>query len=215
MKVGVDAVLLGSLAKPKNGDSVLDIGCGSGILMLMIAQKFDASKITGIDININAIEQTKENIENSSFRNEFVIQHTDLNSFKGQRFDYFICNPPFFKGTVKSIGIDRYEARSAEMMPLTNLFSASYALGTTDAKLGMIYPFEFLKEIMITALQNNWIPNRIIKIKGNSKTDYKRVFIEFGKESCTLIEEEITIENARNDYTKEYIELTKEFYLNF
>lgn len=215
MKVGVDAVLLGALAEPNTKGKVLDVGCGSGILMLMLAQRFPLLEINGIDINTNAIQQAKENIDNSSFKNKFEVLEGDFCSFNYSNYDYFICNPPFFKGTQKEIGIDRYEARAAEMMPLNSFFKNCKALGNPESKIGLIYPFEYFDEVIQNAQQSGWYENRIVYIKGNTEAQVKRVFFEFTRIKTIIEEKSITIEKSRNNYTEAYKELTKAFYLNF
>lgn len=216
MKVGVDGVLLGCLAQPNTDAKVLDIGTGSGLLLLILSQRFPKLNLTGIDININAIEQAKINIHNSPFNNPVSIEHTSIQKLERGSFDFFISNPPFFKGVHPNIGKDRFEARAQDLLPLSELFKNTKRLATDNAKFALIYPIEFESDIFTHSKLNEWYIKKKVVIFGRENKTAKRVYYEFSSTDVDDFQEsELIIEIERHKYTEEYKALTKDFYLNF
>jgi len=220
MKVGVDGVLLGAWTDFSNSQYILDIGTGSGLLMLIAAQQNKNAIISGIDLNLNAINQAQENINKSDFKNEFQLINQDFIKWDSPTlFDTLICNPPFFPGINEEINIDRQQARFSIFLPLDNLMLKANKISTTNATFNLIYPTQFLNELTEAGINNNWSVKRITTIKGNPQVISKRSMISFKKLVPNLINEiindEITIEESRHQFTDEYKELTKPYYLKF
>lgn len=213
MKVGTDGVLLGAWAKAENPKQILDIGTGTGLIALMLAQRFPNSEITGIEPDKPSFEEAKRNAENSPFCDRLNVLKTDLQDFETkQNFDLIVSNPPFFKHTHKEDS-PRNNARQQRNLTLRELISYSVELLSEKGILALILPFETLEEIKDIAKEYRLNPQRITKVKGNQNAEFKRVLIQFTKNKTEIETKELAIEISRNNYTREYIELTREFYL--
>lgn len=223
MKVGVDSVLLGSLVKCDNANEVLDIGTGTGLLALMIAQKTTA-KITAIEIDENAYLQAGENIKNSKWNNIKLI-NTSVQEFKqnvNKKFDLIICNPPYFSKSLNSSNMQRSVARHDNHLPISELFESVSYLLSYYGKFYMIYPYDRKTEVLDIAKKLELIPYYILSVKGNEKKNPNRVIFEFGHNAplnnnskyVLTEEQELIVRNSiTNQYTGDYMELTKDYYL--
>ncbi len=222
MKVGVDSVLLGSWVRCENVKEILDIGTGTGLLSLMLAQKTSAN-ITAVEIDENACRQAIENIEKSKWDNIRVIQASiqDFASDNNQKFDLIICNPPYFSKSLKSNNLQRNIARHDNRLPINELFESVENLLSDNGKFYMIYPYSRKEYIFETAKMFNLYPTNILAIKGNEKKDANRCAIEFvnnnlpannpkiaAKESVLIVRNSST-----NEYSEEYKNLTKDYYI--
>jgi len=216
MKVGVDGVLLGAVTNFSISKKILDIGSGTGLISLMAAQKSNA-KITALEIELNAFNQTIENINISPWKNKITAVNINFIEFwksTNEMFDTIVCNPPFFEKSYKSEKEQRNIARHNEHLPFDQIFKGSEKLLTDEGTLNLIFPIEALGRIIIIGNKYNLYPENIIEIKPNINKIAKRVVVIFSKEKKEIKESELTIEtDKRHVYTKEYINLTKEFYL--
>lgn len=213
MKVGTDGVLLGAWANLL-GQDVLDIGTGTGLISLMLAQRFPDSVIDALEIDQDAFLQAKENFEDSTFNNRLSIYHTSLQGFSTQKkYDLIVSNPPFF--TVNdTVNFDaRKQARQQETLTFSDLISKTSQLLKLDGLASFIIPHDQMDDFCTIAAQNDLKPGRVVYIKGNETSQIKRVLLEFSFEEKNRVEEQLTIEVGRHQYTQDYINLTKAFYL--
>lgn len=217
MKVGTDAVLLGAWASTDQCTSILDIGTGTGIIALMLAQRCMAG-IDAIDIDADACRQAEENVASSPFAKRIKVIHQSCTGFAASEnrrsYDLIVSNPPYFVNSLKCPDSKRTVARHTDSLPLSELVSASKYLLSPSGRIALVLPFEQLDEVETIARQNDLHISRqtdVIPIPGAQP---KRLLVELSasvegiKNRNTL-----TIEEARHQYTPEYIELTKEFYL--
>lgn len=217
MKVGSDSVLLGAWTQIRAGSSVVDLGSGTGILSLMMAQK-GAKKVTAIESDYNAAIQTAENFNLSpwpeKFDSIFANAH-DLTEDLSGEFQHAIFNPPYFSNGLKPIENQRSHARHLKDSRYTWLetaFKLTYSGGSTS----FIIPTSELDLWLKDSERAGWHTQRKCLVKGNSNKEAVRVLVQLIKSSTTCEEGLLCIENSsRHDYTDEYRELTKEFYLNF
>lgn len=218
MKVGTDGVLLGSIAKCHTSGNILDIGCGTGLITLMMAQRFPDSKITGIEPEVGAYEQALENVKNSNWAKRIEIQHESLTSFKpGSKFDCIVSNPPFYRNALKADIASRAKARQAESLPPEELLQFSQKNLSDDGSLWIIYPatdLQFFEKLMPDYSLNI---QQIIFIKPTILKAAHRMILEIKKGSKTQTDVSMfCIEILqRHDYSEEYRELCKDFYLRF
>lgn len=214
MKVGTDGVLLGAWANVENANTILDIGSGTGLIALMLAQRNQKAKITAIDIALNAYEQSKQNFENSKWKDNLSAVHSALISFKSdEKFDVIVSNPPFFNNTFKAGNQERNTARQTENLSFENLILKTASLLSKNGKACFIIPFSEEDNFVQLARKNNLFLNQKLLIKGNINTEIIRSLLEFSfieKEVKTSI---LAIEISRHVYTEEYIKLVKDFYL--
>lgn len=213
MKVGTDGVLLGAWASHQNPIKILDIGAGTGLVSLMLAQRFPISQITGIEIDYDAFLECQLNFIESPFNNRCQVVHSSLQNFiTDLKFDLIVSNPPFFKHTHIQESA-RNTARQSIDLTFDELISYSANFLSKVGKLCIIIPFESENQLINLARKSNLHPGIITRIKGNSNSEFKRSLISFSKLNQEVEIDELTIEISRNIYTEDYIQLTKPFYL--
>ena len=218
MKIGTDSVLLGSWTSLKNNPAlVLDIGAGTGILSLMIAQRTNALQIDAVEIDDKAYEQCVDNFENSPWSDRLFCYHASLLEFAiemGDRYDLIISNPPYYKEDFKSKNGQRDLARFQDALPFEHLLLCASKLLADKGIFSVIIPHKEEKHLIKLAREVNLYPQRMLQVKGNSNSKFVRSLIEFSFDNSEIMKEEIIIEIRRHQYTQDYIKLTKEFYLN-
>ncbi len=225
MKIGTDGVLLGAWTSIENRPfSILDIGAGTGILSLMLAQRCPSEIIDAIEIDDDAYEQCVDNFEASPWGDRLFCYHASLEEFTEEiddKYDLIISNPPFYSEDYKTDDKQRDMARFQDAMPLDYLIESVSKLLSEEGIFSVIIPFKEQEKLIKQALNSKLYPNKITHVKGNSTSEIKRSLIEFSFQPTAnnsarddIKTEVLTIELSRHDYTKEYINLTKDFYLN-
>jgi tRNA1Val (adenine37-N6)-methyltransferase len=217
MKVGTDAVLLGAWVNlPENVNSILDIGTGTGVIALQLAQRCDALIIDAVEIEPNAYEQAVENFENSDWGDRLFCYHASLQEFTDEieeKYDLIISNPPFYNDTFKDLEDKRSKARHTLNLSFKELLSSTAKLLSSSGNCAFIIPFKEEESFLEIAAQENLYPKRITRVKGNIKTPVKRSLLQIGFNKSEPVIDEITIEIERHVYTNSYKELVKNFYL--
>jgi len=218
MKIGTDGVLLGAWTPLKsNPFSILDIGAGTGILALMLAQRSNAQVIDAIEIDDDAYEQCVGNFENSDWGDRLFCYHASLEEFAEEiedTYDLIVCNPPFYGENYKSDDAQRDLARFQDAMPFNHLIESVSKLLSEDGIFSVIIPFKEEQVFMEFASNFNLFPFQILHVKGTPTSDIKRSLITFSSNRNSSIETtELIIETSRHRYTDDYINLTKDFYL--
>ncbi len=218
MKVGTDGVLLGAWVKiAKDTTSILDIGTGTGLIALQMAQRSEAEVIDALEIENKAFEQAVENFESSSWADRLFCYHASLQEFKEEMeepYDLIISNPPFFNDTFKELKQERALARHTHELTYTSLLSATAKLLSTEGSCAFIIPFKEESHFISHASIEKLFPFRITRVRGNEQSDLKRSLLQFSRHSREVIPKELVIEKTRHVYTDDYIELVKNFYLN-
>lgn len=217
MKVGTDGVLLGAWVslEPKPF-SILDIGAGTGLIALMLAQRISSELIDAIELDDNAYEQTVENFENSDWGDRLFCYHASLKEFTNEiddTYDLIISNPPFYTSTYKNLSKERALARHTESLSYTELLSSVSKLLSENGTCAFIIPYEEEGNFITIAKKNNLFPNRITNVKGTKNAQFKRSLLQFSFCEKPIEKNELIIEIERHKYTPEYIELVKSFYL--
>ena len=220
-KIGTDGVLLGAWTSLNyDPNSILDIGTGTGIIALMLAQRSFAQTIDALELDDNAYEQASENFETSDWGDRLFCYHAHLHEFAleiDEQYDLIVCNPPFYKNAFQTQDEARNKARFEDAMPFNLLVGAVIKLLSPTGTFNVILPFEEEESFIYLCAQGDLIPTRITHVKGTPTTNIKRSLLEFRfRESVTATKTQtniLTIEEARHIYTQEYINLTKDFYL--
>ncbi|MCB0446288.1 MAG: methyltransferase [Gelidibacter sp.] len=217
MKIGTDSVLLGAWTSlEKRPFSILDIGSGTGVLALMLAQRSHAELIDAIEIDDNAYEQCVENFEQSPWSDRLFCYHASLEEFADEiedKYDLIISNPPFYSEDYKSENNQRDLARFVDAMPFDHLLESVSKLLAEDGVFSVIIPFKEETSFIVLASQMNLFVNKKLHLKGTPTSDIKRSLLEFSFHESDIKTNELIIETARHQYTQDYINLTKDFYL--
>lgn len=217
MKVGTDAVLLGAWADTTFCRNILDIGTGTGIIALMLAQRSQAA-IDAIDIDKEACVQATENAAASPYTERIKVVHASCADFvasnQQKRYDLIVSNPPYFINSLKCPDNKRTVARHTDTLLLSDLIREVRPLLSPSGRIALVLPYERLEEIKALALANHLYICRqtdVIPIPGAIP---KRLLVELSTTEKNIKNRDtLTIEEARHQYTPEYIALTKEFYL--
>lgn len=218
MKVGTDGVLLGAWAPIDNNPfSILDIGTGTGIIALMLAQRSTATQIDAVEIDEDAYEQATDNFENSPWNDRLFCFHAGLDEFIEEpedEYDLIVSNPPFYVEDYKSSNEKRDLARFQDAMPFEDLIEAAALLLSENGIFSVIIPFKEESTFLALATAYELFSTKITRVKGTPTSEIKRSLLAFSRNEITNFPiDELIIETARHNYTPEYIALTKDFYL--
>ncbi|WP_116789714.1 tRNA1(Val) (adenine(37)-N6)-methyltransferase [Flavobacterium psychrotrophum] len=218
MKVGTDGVLLGAWAPvTHNPYSILDIGAGTGLIALMLAQRSFAEQIDALEIDDAAYEQCVDNFENSPWGDRLFCYHAGLDEFMEEpedEYDLIVSNPPFYTEDYTSGNEQRDAARFEASLPFEDLAEAAALLLSENGVLAVILPFKEEARFIALCREEGLFPFKITYVKGTPESDIKRSIMAFSRAEATdIITDELIIETARHQYTDEYIALTKDFYL--
>ncbi|MEY4039047.1 MAG: hypothetical protein RIR67_1359 [Bacteroidota bacterium] len=218
MKIGTDGVLLGAWAPvEQNTFSILDIGTGTGIIALMLAQRSTAQQIDALEIDEQAYEQATDNLENSPWNDRLFCFHAGLDEFMEEpedEYDLIVSNPPFYAEDYKTNNDQRDLARFQDALPFEDLIEAADLLLSENGILAVIIPFKEEDRFLAIAKEFELYPTRITRVKGTPTAEIKRSLLALSRNKTTLFSiDELTIEIGRHEYTPEYIALTQDFYL--
>jgi len=217
MKIGTDGVLLGAWTPLINNPyNVLDIGAGTGILSLMLAQRSNAEQIDAIEIDEEAYEQCVENFEASPWGDKLFCFHAGLDEFVDEpedEYDLIISNPPFYTDDYKSDNASRDLARFEDALPFEELIEAAALLLSDNGIFSVIIPYKEEERFVSLCKELDLFPLKMTRVKGTPTSEIKRSLLAFCRMEQTPLIDELVIEISRHNYTPEYIELTKEFYL--
>lgn len=227
MKIGTDGVLLGAWAPIEHHpNAILDIGTGTGLIALMLAQRTTAQQIDALEIDENAYEQAVNNFENSPWSDRLFCFHASLEEFMeepeddpsdselAQQYDLIVSNPPFYAEDYKTENEQRDLARFQDALPFEDLIEAADLLLSENGIFAVIIPFKEEAKFIALAKDVDLFPIKITRVKGTPTTDIKRSLLAFSRtENNAFPIDELVIETARHQYTPEYIALTRDFYL--
>lgn len=220
MKVGTDGILLGAWVNVPKNAQILDIGTGTGLLSLMLAQRSQTSPITKIDaveIDYAAYMQAQDNIQNSPWSDRISIYHGRIQDFAvtcPQQYDLIISNPPFFEKAYKASQTSRILARHSDSLLQTDILKVASQLLKIDGHLAVIYPTDLANTFLSKARDFGLWCDRQVNIKPTPTSPIKRIALELSKTKFSRQETMLTIEESKHIYTEDYIALVKDFYLN-
>ena len=230
MKVGTDGVLLGAWANPQlstlhsqpstlnpqlSALHCLDIGTGTGVIALMLAQRFPSALIEGIDIDEASVLQARENVEASPFATRVNIKNADFSRFDcfSKRYDLIVSNPPFYKEDTLGGDKARDAARHTQSLPFVALVANTSRLLTERGHFAVIIPHSDAADfISLCALHHLYLTRRT-DVRSNERKPFKRSMLEFGKTIQPATTDTLTLHDTENRRTPEYTKLTKDFYL--
>lgn len=210
-RVGTDGVLLGALASVNNASKVLEVGTGTGLISLMLAQRISKAEFLGIDINEDAVELTRTNFESSPFALRLKNKLQDFKNFETEeKFDLIVSNPPYFEASESDK--DKIARQTVELN-FKQLISQSAKLLSKNGIFSVIIPVEVGADFIEIAKENQLFLIKRINIKGIETAKTKRLILEFSPSEKNTEELEFIIEKSPRKYSDQYLELTKEFHV--
>lgn len=216
MKVGTDGTLLGSWASsPAGACRILDVGTGTGLIALMMAQRFPEARVTGIDIDADAVGQASENALESPFKERIMIREGDVTRMEDtDGFDAIVCNPPFFDRSLTCPDQQRTEARHTVSLTYRQLMESAFRLLKDDGRLSVIIPSDCRSRLESEAHLVGFFISRICSIQTTPKKTPKRYMIEFRKQPVKEIDTECgIIELSPQERSPWYQQLINDFYI--
>lgn len=210
MKVGTDGTLLGAWAG--GGHRVLDVGTGTGLIALMMAQRFPEAHVVGIDIDHDAVEQARANVAASPFANIDIVE-ADAKTFLPVAFDAVVSNPPYFEDSLESPDGQRTLARHTASLSYRELMEAAWRLLADEGELSVVIPFDCKARLESEATLSGFFKSRECAVRTTPRKQPRRYLLAFRKHPSTLELTEGVIETAPNERSQWYQQLTKEFYL--
>lgn len=213
MKVGTDGVLLGAWFDFKENGSVLDIGTGTGLIALMAAQR-GADSVVAVEIDEKAARQAAENVASSKWKDLVTVVHSDIACFSDdKRFDAVVCNPPFFRDSLRSPDSVRSQARHNDTLSYEKLAEVVSCLLSDDGLFSLVLPYDMADTFISVAAKNGlYLCKRtnVVTRKGNLP---KRVLLSLCKQVKVCVTDELVMFDELNNETSEYISIVRDFYL--
>ena len=204
MKVGTDGVLLGAWAR--GGEQVLDVGTGTGLIALMMVQRYPEARVTALDIDEGAVRQATINVEQAEAKDRIRVVQQRVQEHEGQ-YDAIVSNPPFFIDSLNAPDVQRNTARHAETLTYAELMEAAWRLLKDDGELSVVVPFDYRQRMEDEATFRGFFPSRVCAVKTVERKPAKRYLLAFRKHPCQCVKETMTIGD------EQYRQLTGDFYL--
>jgi tRNA1Val (adenine37-N6)-methyltransferase len=216
-KVGTDGVLLGASADITGVRHILDIGSGTGLVSIMLAQRCDA-EMTAIEPDNDSYIQACENVSRCPWNNRIKVENTDLQNYNPElnKFDLIVTNPPYFTDSLKSPDIRKSGARHNDSLASEEILDGVLRLMKEDGRLQLILPYVEGNIFIADAARYGLYCNSVLKVKPLPTSEIRRLILTLSRSRQKPVEKFLTIERGkRHEFTDEYISLTKDFYLKF
>jgi tRNA1Val (adenine37-N6)-methyltransferase len=212
MKIGTDAILLGALAQVESSKQILEVGTGSGIISLMLAQRSEAF-ITAIDIHAPSVRQAQENFQQSKWAYRIAVEEISFQNFHHDfLFDHIVSNPPFFSNALKSNSDSRNMARHNDTLLPEEMAQHVKRLLTSDGVFTCIIPYEGMVRYISAFSAMQMFPGEIIHIIPKPGRKINRVLIKFANKEKAIISKTFTLRDEDNKYSMEYRRITQHFH---
>jgi tRNA1Val (adenine37-N6)-methyltransferase len=222
MKVGFDGILLGAWANVDGCQRILDVGTGTGLIALMLAQRTQTEEgsvhVDAIEIDSVSVDEATVNVSNSPWSDRVHVIHKSLQDFartNSVRYDLVVCNPPFFEDGTLSQDRSRWRARHANTLTFANLCDTATEVVSGNGRLCVVLPSRRAAACIEFAREVAWFCRRRLRVKPTPNKPAHRVLLEFQRSDRRMLDDELTLELRRHEYSDEYRELAKDFYLTF
>ncbi len=216
MKVGTDGILLGCWANVSDKRNALDIGAGSGLICLMLAQRMDkSSDVTGVEIDPQAFVQAQQNINASPWRNVTITRQDITDYYPNKQFDLVVSNPPFFERSLTSPNVERTLARHTESLSFESLCSVVNRVMTQDGEFALVLPFTEAERFILVAKRQGLYLSRQTIVRSKRDKAPLRSLMTFTFTIQEVVQSTLIIHAESGDYSDDYKTLCRDFYLKF
>ncbi len=216
MKPGTDGVILGAWASAENPRRIIDVGTGTGLIAMMMAQRYENAIVTAVEIDPTAADEAEYNFSRTEWKDRLITVKGDFAGFVSfSKFDLIVSNPPFFTTGHPSPDNARAKARHESSLPFRLLFQQSRKLLSENGRLAFISPTESEDDIIYTATMERMYLRRRCTVTTVEGKKPLRILWEFSLNDGEISNESLCIRNKMNLFTPQYQDLTKEFYLDF
>ncbi len=207
MKVGTDGVLLGAWAPVDGVRRALDVGAGTGLIALMLAQR-GAEHVSAVEIDPDACAEASGNVERSPWVDKVCVKCVDFREFKAEKpYDLIVSNPPYNEESLESPDPRRAAARSQSALPLEALITHAAEMLAPMGKLALILPHSQLDRLIYAAAMNRLNVNTVVEVAHHRGRSPRRIMALLSRELTPIVKQSLYIQSA------EFANLTKEFYL--
>lgn len=218
MKVGTDGVLLGAWADVRDSKMILDIGTGTGVIAIMLAQRNEKAKVHGVEIEEQAYQQAQENMENSAFSERLTSFHIDIQTYMrvtDRKYDLIVSNPPFFTGGTLSATQDKMNVRHTVKLPHGDLLLAVKHLLNPKGKFCVILPLIEGLRFKELAERAGLFCTKMTEVRPKAEKAVERLLLQFENQGNMMLQNQLIIQakDGRHDFTEEYTALVKDFYI--
>jgi len=215
-KVGTDGVLLGAYADLEGVSNILEIGSGSGLISIMLAQRCNAT-ITAIEPDQDSYNQCCENVTRTDWSSRIKVVHTELRNFNphAEKYDLIVTNPPYFCDSLKSPDPRKSAARHNDSLSSAEILEGAGRLSIENGRMVLIMPYVEGNIFIAEACKYGFFCNNILRIRPLPESNVRRLILTFSRTRKSPVEKFLTIEHGRHQFTADYINLTKDFYLKF
>ena len=213
MKVGTDAMLLGAIAEHPKPSNILDIGSGTGVIALMLAQRYKHALVEAVEIEESAFLEASDNIRESGFSDRVKTSCIDYNEYEySHKFSLIVSNPPYFINSLKNFDRTKILARHADSLSAFKLLSKSVKMLEKGGRIQVIIPYNLTEHWELAGLGVGLYLNQKIEIQGKRSSPVNRAILTFELSQSEKIISRFVLRNDDNSYTEEYIELTRDFH---
>ncbi|MFM2483278.1 tRNA1(Val) (adenine(37)-N6)-methyltransferase [Celerinatantimonas sp. YJH-8] len=217
MKVGTDGILLGGWTRLQQPERILDIGCGSGLIALMLAQRTQHMPIAidAIDIDADAVTQSRQNVTHSPWAERIHIYHQDLVDFNQGHYSHLVSNPPYFPHGQVFEDPRRAIARQTYTLSHQQLLIQAARLARSDATLSLILPYAEGEQLLMISQSSGWYLRRRCEVVTKIKSiQPQRLLLEFSRCSGDCESQQLSIYQQPGVYSQTFKRLYRDFYLN-
>lgn len=218
MKVGTDGLLLGAYAPlPPSGSAILDIGAGSGLISLMLAQRTGgANPIDAVELDTAAAQQASENVANSPWPDSIQVIRGDILTYQtDKRYRLIVSNPPFFQQALAAADYRRHQARHNDSLPFVQLLSKAEALLAPQGNFVVILPTKEAEHLSQLALLHGWYLEQCCEVSSKGSKSVQRLLLSFSRLPAATLQSKLVIHQEDGDYSPAYRALLRDFYLRF
>ncbi|MEE2002734.1 methyltransferase [Alkalimonas sp. MEB108] len=217
MKVGTDALLLGAWARIPASGNLLDIGCGSGILSLMLAQRTEGRRpITALDLDAGAVQQSRSNVAASPWPATIQVLEQDILTYQpAERYSLLLCNPPYFHQALPARDPARQLARHSDSLPWPHLLQHAAQLACDDADFALVIPDASATMLLQAGAEAGWQLKRWCRVQPSPQKAVRRALLQLSRQPAVPEHSQLCIQQHDGQYSEAYRQLLKDFYLKF